>query len=56
MFDYPARENGLNLIFAGHYQTEVFGVKALMNETKMIFGDKIDTVFLDFPYNYKHQV
>ena len=49
MFHYPIKENALNIIFAGHYQTEVFGIKALQKEMQSHFGDRIQTEFIDLP-------
>jgi len=40
-----AKENKINVVCAGHYSTEVFGVKALMPLLQKKFGVK--TVFLD---------
>jgi len=42
-----AKENGLNAIFAGHYASEVFGVKALGQELMRRFGVKHE--FIDCP-------
>ena len=42
-----AKEQGINLIFAGHYATETVGIKALMNEIQRRFD--IDCLFLDLP-------
>ncbi len=40
-------ESGLNFLAAGHYATEVWGVKAV---AKRLFGEKgLDTVFIDIP-------
>jgi dinuclear metal center YbgI/SA1388 family protein len=40
-------ERGLNVIYAGHYDTEVFGVKALAAHLEERFG--LPWVFLDHP-------
>ncbi len=40
-------ERGLNVIYAGHYDTEVFGVKALAQHLEARFG--LPWVFLDHP-------
>ncbi|MEN2982249.1 MAG: Nif3-like dinuclear metal center hexameric protein, partial [Thermus sp.] len=40
-------ERGLNVIYAGHYDTEVFGVKALARHLEARFG--LPWVFLDHP-------
>jgi len=41
--DYPtevkARELGINLILAGHYETETFGVQALADQLRAVVGD-----------------
>ena len=44
---HQARENKLNVLFAGHYQTETLGVKALMQKINTMFP--VTTVFLDSP-------
>ncbi len=45
-----AKEYGINAIFAGHYATETFGVKAL---AKLLSGKfKINTDFIDFGITY----
>jgi len=44
---HQAQEAGLNVIFGGHYETEVWGVKALMPLLKKEF--KVQTEFLDAP-------
>ena len=41
------RESGINLLAGGHYQSEVFGVKALQRMTEKELG--IESVFLDIP-------
>jgi len=41
------REEGINFCAAGHYNTETFGVQALMAVVKKKFGVK--TVFIDIP-------
>lgn len=40
-------ERGLNVIYAGHYDTETFGVKALAAHPEARFG--LPWVFLDHP-------
>jgi dinuclear metal center YbgI/SA1388 family protein len=45
--DVDAQELGVNVIYAGHYETETFGVKALAARLERQFG--IEPVFLDFP-------
>lgn len=42
-----AKENGINVIFGGHYQTETGGVKAVGELLKKKF--KVQTVFIDVP-------
>jgi dinuclear metal center YbgI/SA1388 family protein len=42
-----ARELGMNLILAGHYATETFGVRAIGTEIERVFG--IPYVFIDDP-------
>ena len=42
---HAAKENGINVLAGGHYQSEVFGVKALERLTKAEWG--IDTVFIE---------
>lgn len=42
------REAGINFIAGGHYATEVFGVKALMEKVKKQFAG-IEVQFLDLP-------
>ena len=44
---HVAKENKINVIFAGHYETEVWGVKALMPLLKEKF--KVEVEFLDVP-------
>jgi dinuclear metal center YbgI/SA1388 family protein len=45
--DVDARELGLNVLYAGHYETETFGVKAVASRLQHEFG--VEVVFLDFP-------
>ncbi|HQB61283.1 MAG TPA: Nif3-like dinuclear metal center hexameric protein, partial [Spirochaetota bacterium] len=40
-------ENKINVLFAGHYFSETFGVKALMKKIEEEFG--LQTAFLDIP-------
>ena len=42
-----AKENNINVILGGHYQTETFGVLATAEHLQKRFG--LETVFLDFP-------
>ena len=44
---HDAFEYGINVIYAGHYDTEVFGVKALAEKLLRTFG--LPFVFLDHP-------
>ena len=43
------KENRINVFYCGHYKTETYGVKALMNPLKQKFN--IETVFIDTPTN-----
>ena len=45
-----ARELGKNLIFAGHYATETFGVRAVGARLQKRFG--LNVTFLDHPTNF----
>jgi dinuclear metal center YbgI/SA1388 family protein len=47
---HPAREWGMNVVFAGHYATETLGVQALGDHLAQTFG--LETVFLDVPTGY----
>ncbi len=42
-----AFENHINVIAGGHYQSEVFGVQAVMRMVKAEYG--LDTAFIDLP-------
>lgn len=44
---HMAKENKINVIFGGHYETEVWGVKALMPVLKEEFGVEVE--FIDAP-------
>jgi dinuclear metal center YbgI/SA1388 family protein len=44
---HPTFELGLNVIYAGHYDTETFGVRALAQKIEERFG--LPWVFLDHP-------
>jgi dinuclear metal center YbgI/SA1388 family protein len=47
-WSYPlAEELGINVLYAGHYATETFGVRALAAEMGRRFG--LDTQFIDHP-------
>ena len=43
---HAAEENGVSIIAAGHYSTEIWGLKALM---PLVAGLGLETVFLDVP-------
>ena len=43
------REANIHFIGAGHYNTEVFGVRALLTKVQNNFGDKVKCIFLDLP-------
>lgn len=47
---HECREAGINVLFAGHYLTEIFGVKAMAETVAAELG--IETVFLDIPTGY----
>ncbi len=47
---HAAKEMGINLILAGHYQTETWGVKALQKLLAERF--KLETRFVDFPTGF----
>ena len=44
---FDAEEEGINVIYAGHYATEIFGVKALAKHIEERFG--IPWQFVDHP-------
>jgi len=44
---HAAKESGINVLFAGHYYTETFGIKALMGLIEKNF--KVETFFIDIP-------
>jgi dinuclear metal center YbgI/SA1388 family protein len=44
---HPVSEQGLNVIFGGHYNTETVGLKALARTLAGEFG--LETVFIDLP-------
>lgn len=44
---HEAKESNINVIFGGHYETEVWGVKALMRILKAQFKVKVE--FIDVP-------
>ena len=45
---YAARELKINVIYAGHYATEVFGVKAIGEKLKNEFNE-LNILFIDAP-------
>lgn len=45
--DVDAGELGVNVLYAGHYETETFGVKAVAARLEREFG--VESVFLDCP-------
>ena len=47
---HQCREAGINVLFAGHYLTETFGVKAVAEAAESELG--VETVFLDIPTGY----
>jgi dinuclear metal center YbgI/SA1388 family protein len=46
---HSALENGINVLFAGHYFTETFGVESLIPILEKEF--KVHTIFFDIPTN-----
>ena len=46
---FDAEELGINVIYAGHYATETFGVRALASHLEERFG--LETLFIDQPTN-----
>lgn len=47
---HESREAGINVMFAGHYLTEIYGVKAMAEAVASELG--LETVFLDIPTGY----
>ncbi|CAD7844594.1 hypothetical protein S1OALGB6SA_1982 [Olavius algarvensis spirochete endosymbiont] len=47
---HECREAGINVLFAGHYLTEIFGVKAMAELVTQELN--IESVFLDIPTGY----
>lgn len=47
---HEAYEAGINVVFAGHYLTEIFGVKAMAERSASELG--IETVFFNIPTGY----
>lgn len=47
---HAALQAGLNILLAGHYQTEVWGVRALMPELAREFS--VETKFVDIPTGF----
>lgn len=44
---HSAKESRINVLFAGHYYTEIFGIKALKNLIESNFS--VETNFIDIP-------
>lgn len=44
---HPAAENGIHILFGGHYQTETFGIRALQKRIEQEFA--IPTCYIDIP-------
>ncbi len=44
---HRCREEGINVVFAGHYATEIWGVRSVAEKTAADLG--IETTFLDVP-------
>jgi dinuclear metal center YbgI/SA1388 family protein len=47
---HESSEAGINVLFAGHYLTEIYGVKAMADAVASELG--LETVFLDIPTGY----
>jgi len=47
VYAHAAEENGLNVVYAGHYATETVGLKALAAHLASRF--KLETTFIDLP-------
>lgn len=47
---HAAQQAGLSIMLAGHYQTEIWGVKALMPELEKTF--RVQTRFVDIPTGF----
>ena len=47
---HECREAGINVVFAGHYLTETFGVEAMAKKASSELA--LDAVFLDIPTGY----
>lgn len=52
LYYHYAKELSMNIICAGHYATEVFGVQKLMKEVNKIYNNKLHYTFIDFPTNF----
>ncbi|OHD54326.1 MAG: Nif3-like dinuclear metal center hexameric protein [Spirochaetes bacterium GWF1_51_8] len=48
LFYYPALESKIHIAFAGHYATEVYGVRSLMELVKKNFPE-LKTIWIDMP-------
>lgn len=46
MFLYPAQENRMNIVFAGHTRTEIFGIQALSERFKKDFKERAEVFYL----------
>lgn len=44
---HESKESAINIVFAGHYYTEVFGLQALQQSLANLFS--LDTEFIDIP-------
>ncbi|MCX7820343.1 MAG: Nif3-like dinuclear metal center hexameric protein [Brevinematales bacterium] len=49
-FYYLLKEYEINIILAGHYQTEIFGLLSLQEVLKKEFKEKVKYNFIDMPY------
>ncbi len=49
-FYYLLKEYEMNIILAGHYQTEIFGLLSLMEFLKKEFNNSVNFNFIDMPY------
>ncbi len=47
---HSAKEYGINAVFAGHYATEVFGVRAVVPVLKKKFGIPAEFIDMNVPY------
>ncbi len=49
-FYYILKEFEMNIIFAGHYQTEIFGLLSLNKLMENKFSNKLQYAFIDLPH------